>query len=383
MSPERRYLWVAVAVVVVATLVLVLTPRVREELAPEPRHALVAVSVGSSPVARVGRVELASGERFELHAVLVAETGDGETVYYTEAEGLEIDGETVPAGRLRRWDRPGRVVVLWFTVEGYRPFVEIESLEQLDDYRFEVAFRPDWGRGWTIAGSVTPRNHSLARGPLPEAELPFGTARYHVRIERYSRSGEPMPVARYSSPAGEAVIGGSSSPTRVVMRLPGALGRPSAVFGLPQLEPGGAAPRPLMRRLAEWYRGEIAFSRLLVLSGMLADRGLAWPDLDWAPLDLAEAPAFAAAGAGDLLRSGERIVVIYRDRGEEGRLDYEDLCIDFAESAAVRPLGEVFTGGGVVDWADLDGAAPQDANRPGVDLSGPDLASATEDGKGD
>ena len=351
---ERRYLWIAVGVVVAGALVLSFLPRVREELAPEPRSALVAVSVGDSPVARVGRVELTSDERFELHAVLVAQTRSGEAVYYTEADQLEIDGEAVPAENLRRWDRPGRLVVLWFTLEGYRPYVELESAEQLDEYRFEAAFRPEWGRGWTIAGSVTPRNRNLARDSGPEADLPFGTARYHVRIERYPIAGGTTPSDRYSSPAAEAVLDPGPSPTRVVMRLPGTLGRPSAVFGLPQLEPAGTTPRAVLARLADWYRDERAFSRLLMLNGMLADRGLAWSDLTWQPLDLAEGPRRESAGTGDLLRSGERIVVIYRDRGQPGRLDYDDLCFDFFENAAVRPLREVFTGGGVLDWADLE-----------------------------
>ena len=48
------------------------------------------------------------------------------------------------------------------------------------------------------------------------------------------------------------------------------------------------------------------------------------------------------------------MVVLYEDRGELGRLDYEDSCFDFFESAAVRRLGDVFAGGGVLDWADLD-----------------------------
>lgn len=345
------------AVVVVAIATVLLVPRVREELAPEPQRALVAVSTPGSPVARVGRVELAADDEFTLHAVLVAVGRDGEPIYYTEAEQLEIDGARVASDRIRRWDRDGHIAVLWFTLEGYRPFVEIESPEQLEGYRYEAVFRPQWGRGWTIAGSVTPSNHSLARGVDPEVELPFGTARYQVRIERYRQRGDPAPVARYSSPGAERVLEGSPEPTLVVRSLAGGLARPSAAFGLPHLEPAATLERSAVRRLTDWYRREIAFSRLLVLGRMLADRGLAWSDLGWEPIDLAERPSFEPAGVGDLLRSGERIVVIYRDRGEAGRLDYDDLCFDFVENAAIRPLREVFVGGGVLEWADLEAAA--------------------------
>ncbi len=353
MSPDRRYLWIAVAVVTGVAVLLLLAPRVREELAPEPEGALVAVAVGDSPMARVGRTAIASGESFRLHAVLTATDRQGEPIYYTEAERMEVDGVEVPVERLRRWDRPGRVVVLWFTVEGYRPFLEVGSDEPFDSYRFEEVLRPEWGRGWTIAGSVTPRNHSLARGFEPSREVPFGTARYHVRIERFARDADPAPAARYRSPTGADLVAGGPLPSSVEMTLEGVLAGPSAVFGLPHFEPTEGAPREMLRRLADWYRRDLVFSRPLVLSQMLAERDLTWGELTWSPLDLAERPIFEPAGVGDLLRSGERIVVIYRDVGEVGRLDYDDLCFDFLQNAAVRPLREVFTGGGVLEWADL------------------------------
>lgn len=353
MSAERRYLWIAVAVVVLVAILILLAPRVREQLAPEPRGALVAVGTSDSAVATVGRTVLESGRPFRLYAVLTAVGRDGEPIYYTEAEALEIEGVVVPADRLRRWNRAGKLVVLWFTIEGYRPFVELDSLGQLESYRFEEVLRPEWGRGWTIAGSVTPRNHSLARSLGPGEELPFGTARYHVRIERLASTGGPTPVARYRSPTGADLLADGPLPTSVVMRLGDTLARPSAVFGLPHFESAETASRDLLRRLGGWYRRDLAFSRLLVLSEVLKDSGLAWRDLVWRPIELADRPAFRSAGSGDLLRSGERIVVIYRDRGEIGRLDYDDLCLDFVENAAVRPLREVFTGGGVLEWADL------------------------------
>ncbi|MDX1644651.1 MAG: hypothetical protein R3244_09870, partial [Thermoanaerobaculia bacterium] len=165
--------------------------------------------------------------------------------------------------------------------------------------------------------------------------------------------GAPAPAARYRSPTGADLVAGGPLPSSVVMTLDGGLARPSAVFGLPHFEPTESAPRQTLRRLADWYRRDLVFSRLLVLSEMLDDLDLAWGDLVWSPLDLTERPAFEPAGVGDLLRSGERIVVIYRDRGEVGRLDYDDLCLDFVQNAAVRPLREVFTGGGVLEWADL------------------------------
>ena len=53
---------------------------------------------------------------------------------------------------------------------------------------------------------------------------------------------------------------------------------------------------------------------------------------------------------GDLLRVGERLVILLQDRGIAGTLDYDDLCFDFFRGASVRPLREVFVGDGLVEW---------------------------------
>ncbi len=69
--------------------------------------------------------------------------------------------------------------------------------------------------------------------------------------------------------------------------------------------------------------------------------------LDWRWTDLAGGTSWGPElAAGDLLRVGERIVVMYQDGGAAGALDYEDLCFDFVDGARIRPLGEVFSGEG-------------------------------------
>ncbi len=371
MSSERRYLWIAVAVVVVVSLALFVVPKLREELAPEPHSALVGVEIAGSGVAEVGRIRLDPGTPFKLHAVLAAQGRDGELYYYTQATALRINGEDVPAERLRVWDRAGEIAVLWFTVEGYRPFMEIPDLTSLESFRFEESFRPEWGRGWVVTGSLSPGNNALARGFEPGEEIPFGTMRYHVRIEKYFRKGDPAPVARYRSPGADAVdtSGGTDwtveRPTRIVAALSGGLDRVSAVFGLPHLEPTVDAAGEVRTELRRWYLSSRSFTRLLVLGGLLEDRGLHWRDLSWEPVEPALEPSLGAIGPGDFLRSGERVVVFWKDAGVEGHLDYDDLCFDLAESAAVRRLGEIFTGGGVLDWSDLDRVGPRGAPPTG------------------
>ena len=360
MTAERRYLWFASLVVALVAVGLFLVPRLREELAPEPSSALVAVELAGSGVAEVGRIRLESGQRFTLHAVLVAADKQGEPVYYSRAPALRVGGELVDPKRLRVWNRSGEIAVLWFTVEGFRPFMRVDDLEQLESFRFEESFRPEWGRGWTASGSVTPRNHALSRGFEDDQEVPFGTARYHVRIEKYFRAGDP-------APSGSLPLAGRRRGFRRCGRTDTGRGdlaaRPASVsvesFGTPQLEPAEASPASVLRELSGWYEEGLSFSRLLVFGGLLEDRRRVLSELEWASVDLELAPSWGEIGSGDLLRSGERLVLLYRDAGVEGVLDYEDLCFDLAESAAVRRLNEVFSGGGVLDWADLSA----DGNR--------------------
>jgi len=349
------------AVVAVVVVLLFAVPKVRQELAPEPRSALVAVEIEGEHVARVGRIEIDAGREFTLHAVLVAETRGGETVYYTEASALEIGGQPVDAKRLHRWRDTEKTVVLWFTVEGYRPFAEPSSLGELDDYRWKEAFRPTWGRGWTAVGTVVPRNPNFARHPDGEAKMAVGNARYQVRIERYFRVGDPAPIGRYRSPGPDELAGDPGGVTSVVSRLPGSLSVASEAFGMAHLEPPADSPREVFQGVAELYSEGLVFSRLLLLGQLIAARGLDWSELDWQSIDIQQAPEWAKISAGDLLRSGERVVVLFEDRGVRGRLDYEDLCFDYVENAAVRSLGDVFKSGGVLDWADLD-AGRMEAN---------------------
>ena len=57
--------------------------------------------------------------------------------------------------------------------------------------------------------------------------------------------------------------------------------------------------------------------------------------------------------AGDLLRVGERWVVLLEDRGISGRADRDDLCLDFDKGPRVNRIGDVFTGDGLIEWASI------------------------------
>jgi hypothetical protein len=309
---------------------------------------------------------------------------DGEKVFYTEAPALTVGGRPVPATALRRWDRPQPVKVLWFTVEGRVSYLALEPGDTLDRFHFEAFFRPEWGFGWTAAGSLDPANDDrlVAERRLPA--LPSGTQRYQARIEIFRRDvqRELVPRARFISPGPETLFGGAArggggggaagggsragEPTAVVATLPGPAGPASAVFGLTEIEPPPGADDALRAELLRLTRQRLAFGRLELLATILEAAGRDVGELDWERIDLeGEVPWEEEVAAGDLVRVGDRVVVLYRDAagaGRPGALDREDLCFDYEGGAAVRPLAAVFAphGGepGLVEWASLRRAAP-------------------------
>ncbi len=335
--------------------------------------SLVAIRQADDEVARTGVFQLPTGTEFELLAVVRASRGD-DTVYFTDATSLEIDGSLVSSDRVRPWPEGRRSRVRWFTIEGSPPFTNWKERSEFPKYY--PVFRPEWGAGWTIPGDVRPRNVNLALGTDRLGPTSFGSMRYHVRVEMYAPGSNLTPVGRYPSPAvaddGAAIDERASG---VVMPLPRPSTSASAVFGLPQVEGlgvEGIGEGPAEAQFARLAEAGWVFSRAWVLRGILREAGIAWEDIDWRPIDLA-APTNGSASwgdqvlAGDLLRVGGRVVVAFRDSSVEdlvepaeegeppptahpGIVDYSDLCLDYSRGAAVRPLGDVFAGGGDIEW---------------------------------
>lgn len=357
MERETKILWAVFAAVVVVAVLFGVGGKVREELAPEPRAAWVAIAAGDQAAAVVGPVELTAGEPFTLYAVLEAESWSGERVFYTEAEALRLGDEEVPTDSLRRWRSDDDVRLLWFTVEGVPPYLEVGEAADLERLRFRESFRADWPQAWAVPGSVEHSRRRLVAGEEGAIAADFGTQRFHVRIEFFHPLNPVVPKLRMRSPGAEEVD--SDRLAAATVRLAGPLAVPSAVFGLPQVEIAGGEPRALVAEVSELWRRRLAFSRLIVLREMLESHGREWEELDWQAVDLEEGPEWSddGAAAGDLLRVGERFVVLAYDEGDEGRLDDADLGFDFDKGAVARRLGEVFTGEGLVEWARLGGGA--------------------------
>lgn len=359
MSSERRILWGVIFGVALVVVVIMSIPEVEKRAAPAPRAAWVAVETAASPLARTGDVQILAGMPFRLHAVLEAESWTGKTVYFTEAEQLELEGRRIPASALRRWSETEEARILWFTVEGFTPYMEVREAPDLARFRFEEFFRADWPRAWSVPGSLQPRRE-LPDDSVPLDDLPrFGTQRFHVRIELFGPESRIAPRARIQSMRASELPATASRFTTVTATLPGPLELPSRVFGLTQIEPLPGALPQVAERLVSWSRDRIAFSRVTVLGELLERSGVAFGDLSWESVDLAAGPAWGEQGVleGDLLRVGDRWLIVFLDRGLPGVLDREDLTLDFGKGARVRKVEEIFTGEGLVDWARLPGGS--------------------------
>lgn len=360
MSTEKKVLLAVLGVVALLVVALFSSEVVEREIAPKPRAAWVAIEVGDSGLARTGPVEISAGTTFRLHAAIEAETFSGETIYYSEAQGLEIEGREIPTESIRLWNRSTEPRILWFTVEGYTPFLEVESQDDLAAFRFQDNFRADWPRTWSIPGDLRPRGErDLKSGPIEGLER-FGTQRYHVRFEIFGPQSEITPLMRLQSLRASDLPQRFEAFATVQATLPGALALPSRVYGLSQIEPMSEVALGVIEKLTEWYQGNMAFSRLLVLRDLLDRSGTTYGDLDWTAVELGVDQFWGEEGvmAGDLLRVGNRWVIVLLDQASQGLLDREDLCLDFDKGARVRQIGDVFTGEGLVEWA-RSGPEPQ------------------------
>ena len=355
MSTERKIFLIVLAVVGGLVILLFSSDVVEREVAPQPVAARVAIEVEGSGVARTGRVEIASGTPFRLHAVVQAETLSGRTIYFTEASRLELDGEEIPAEALRPWKRSVQPRILWFTVEGYTPFFEADSADALADFHFKDHFRADWPRTWSIPGDLRPRaERDLKSGPIDGIPR-FGTQRYHVRVEMFGPESQIKPRLRLPSLGAADLPDQVEAISTIVSALPEPLSVSSSGYGLTQIEPGPESPPEVLRQLAEWYEQSLTLSRLAVLREHLSRSNVEYKDLEWVAVELGVDRSWGGTGAtgGDLLRVGNRWVILLQDRGIEHILDGDDLCLDFDKGGRIRLVGEVFTGDGLVEWSGL------------------------------
>lgn len=319
----------------------------RVGLEPELERAWVAILPAGEEVARVGRVELEAGREFTLHAVIEGRDWRGDRVYFTEAPALEIGGVQVASEAVRPWARRLRVRTLWFTVEAFPPYAKGTELV------FRDVFRSDWPLAWSVDGDIVPSVENYLPDQREARRVRrFGTQRFKVRVELLGPESEILPRQSLESWGAERLPAESDGFPTVVARLAPPLASLSRVFGLAQREPADQDRAAALAQIAAWQRQDLAFSRLTSLRAWIDEVGTPFADLPWHEVDLVADTPFGAPG--EPLRVGERVVWLLEDRGAAGRLDREDLCLDFERGARVRRLSDVFTGEGLVERARLE-----------------------------
>ena len=356
---ENRTFWIALVLLALGAGFVFLQPTVEDQLAPTLDRAWVALEAAGTGVAVVGPVEVESGTDFTLHAVVSAVTRSGDTVYYTGAERLQLAGEDIPPEQLRQWDRNRPVKIRWYTIEGRLPFVSVGA-GGLSDFRYQSFLRSDWPLAWSIPGSIEPANDDHLQAEEGVDRPDYGTQRYRVQLELYRFKDDLLPKQVVRSWDVEDLRREIEHfPTATVLAGDGTR-EISRWLGLTQLEPTEEAPEGVTRQIEELARHHIAFSRLTLLRSVVQAAGTSFDELTWDVIDLTGEAAWGSGAApGDLLRVGDRVVVLYRDLGVEGRVDYQDLCFDFVQGLEVRALRDVFSGEGqAVEIARLMREAP-------------------------
>ncbi len=363
MIEDRKVAWAVAAGIALFLIALLFSEKVQRELRPELVGAHVGIEIEGSGVARVGTVEVTAGTAATLHAVLEGRKRSGEAIYYSEASAIELDGKRVEESSIEPWPGPEEVRILWFSVEGPRPLVELRGEDGLERVRFQEVYRSDWPRGWSIPASLKPARANWTAEVRALRGDPFGTQRYQVRVELFGQASQLVPLASFDSAGVDEVITlGRAFPT-LVATLPERLALASRVFGLTQVRWGDSPPEAAVTVLQSWFESDLAYSRVLLLRRMLDRAGARLESLEWTAVDLAAGPDWnpdgeqGAVGPGDLLRAGDRVVVLFEDRGTAGRLDLDDLCFDFEDGADVVRLGEIFSGEGLVEHAALQPSA--------------------------
>ncbi|MEM6794098.1 MAG: hypothetical protein AAF725_08945 [Acidobacteriota bacterium] len=352
---ENRTFWIVIVLLVVGLGFVLFQPTLEETLAPQLESAWVALEVEDGGVAVVGPVEMAAGTRFTLRAVVRATRRDGSPVYYTEASRLRLEGEEIPPEQIQPWDRGKPIKIRWYTVEGRWPFQPLDAETGIGSFQFQEFLRSDWPLAWSIPGDLDAHNDNhLETSPLVPRQI-FGTQRYQVGVELYRREDDLVPERVIRSWGLADLKERIDSFPTAIARAPEGAGGASQVFGLTQLEPPEQPDAQVLTQIKELSDNGIAFSRLTLLHGLAKASGRSFSELSWRSVELTGSEPWTAAdpkksegvAAGDFLRVGDRVVVLYEDRGQSGFLDYDDLCFDFVQGAEVRALAEVFSGDGL------------------------------------
>jgi len=192
---------------------------------------------------------------------------------------------------------------------------------------------------------VDPRIVQLDRGSELRP-LPFGTQRFEARIELYENEVALTPAERWSSPGPEAMLSAPERASGVIARLPEPLAQVSGAFGRLRLDPADELAAAEEERVVRLVDAGFAYLAPGLLAAHLEESGLDPGELAFETVELGPSgPTWGAeVETGDLLGAGDRMLVLWRDEGIQGRLDRDDLAFDLHRGLRIDRVGQVFLG---------------------------------------
>jgi hypothetical protein len=357
-EPEERSTgseWARLLIIFFVLVALVAVPAWLWKRHEANRPALAEIRVVSAtsndPVFREGPRTVAADERVQLAVALRLTYRDGSSKWLAAVEELEIDGRTTEHVITTRWpeeDREARV--FWFTLEA----PVLGGRAGPDDISEKLAYRSflaqELGNHWLVDGDPEHHADDLVNLGGGAVTVNAGTYRPYVRVEVSGRSKDAERQAATS--LGPEQVDNPRM-VRISRQLPHEIGlNPVAgeLFRLPGLEPIEGFDEDLT---------ELARQRLATSSWTFASYAVFGEETS-SPSNLQRlwsgrwngkrmAPGSnpprwdGGVRTGDLLRQGERWLVLVSDDGN-GTLSARDLVMySWGRPPALMPLAAALT----------------------------------------
>lgn len=315
--------------------------RLRLLLEPRPVAVWVVAARSGDSVARTGRLNLGAGEMFDLYAVVEAATLLGERIYFTEAAEVELDGRRLEPRSLRPWvDGFRRARLRWHTLEGFAPYLRVESKADLERFRLVPSFRPELGSGWSTRGLRVDPRLAIVEESSASRPLGWGTERFALRFEVFDGPASVTPSLRLESSGFGGSPEGMDPPPglEVLATLPEPLDLLSARAGLMQVDPASGLDPDLVRKVAQLDRRGLAAIAVLALGSHEARFRMVEVPAQAIRTGSGDPLCGPGLDLGDLVHFGELRAVYWQDREPVGRCGGEDLVWSWSRGGRLTSL---------------------------------------------
>lgn len=347
MRSERRLLITVFLTLMALIFLPLLVHHIRQSRRPVPVEARIVTATGSDPQHRTGRRTVAAGDSVDVAlAVRIAQIGRQDR-WLAPVEELVIDGHGVSCETSETWveDELG-LRVFWFTVESANLGGRLTGDTAAERLRYRTFLAPEMGRGLRAERLPEPHNDDHLGTGAPAVVEGIGTIRLYARVELVESPSTVRPQYTLSTLGLDSL----RSPSFPALHLAGDFAdgiQPvvGELFRLPGFEPDGDTSegrnRVTVAELGATFNS-LVDQRLVTSSWTTAAVAAAGrPGLDRAQLEVVSQiraddlqPVDGGAAlewnvdlrAGDLIRSGQRWLVLVSDDGN-GILDAADAVI--------------------------------------------------------